>query len=80
MLYCVRQVPPHFAQPNSAEFRPAVEWRQLGLVMSSAKKSMHTEHAQELEQLMRLYVRVQMGRTGVLCPGVLPVLCILAWW
>ncbi|KAK9809409.1 hypothetical protein WJX73_003161 [Symbiochloris irregularis] len=50
------QVPPHFAQPNSAEFVPATEWRHHLQSQAWAKRELHRQHAQELSDIMAQYV------------------------
>ena len=52
------QVPPHFAQPNAVEFLPAIEWRQLSWTKAKLKRKVHASHAEELVQIMQLYVQV----------------------
>jgi hypothetical protein len=45
---------PHFAQPNSIEYEPAVEWRRHEEVHLCSKKLSRERHVEDLEKLMHL--------------------------
>lgn len=53
-------VTPHFAQPNSVEFQPAVEWRHLDITWLGLKWRVHDMHADQLAQIMEVYVKVRL--------------------
>ena len=63
-------VPPHFAQPNAVEFRPAVEWRHLSLTWGSLKRAMHAGHAAQLASIMELYIKVCVEKLSSLCKAL----------
>ena len=48
----------HFAQPNSIEFKPAVQWKHLQLVVADCKAQLRKEHTKQLKLLMLDYVKV----------------------
>ena len=48
----------HFAQPNSIEFKPAVQWKHLQLVIADCKAQQRKEHTEQLKLLMLDYVKV----------------------
>ena len=60
MCLCCAQVylSSHFVQPNSIEFGPALEWRRLQAAVRDAKRQLRNDHAANLSQLMRAYLRV----------------------
>eukprot|EP00884_Botryococcus_braunii_P003515 jgi/Botrbrau1/13164/Bobra.242_1s0002.1 len=45
---------PHFAQPNSIEYEPALEWRRHEEVHLCSKKMSRERHIEDLEKLMHL--------------------------
>jgi hypothetical protein len=45
---------PHFAQPNSIEYEPALEWRQKEAVHQHSKQLGRKRHVQGLEAVMRV--------------------------
>jgi hypothetical protein len=48
----------HFAQPNSIEWEPALEWRRLTWAYDKTKADRRKEHVNQLASLMRQYVEV----------------------
>ncbi|BDA46707.1 hypothetical protein COCOBI_09-1600 [Coccomyxa sp. Obi] len=48
-------VAPHFAQPNSIEFEPALRWRQLQRSLADAKRLQREARATDLAEVMRAY-------------------------
>ena len=51
-------VAPHFAQPNSIEFEPALRWRHLQRSLAHAKRQQREAHAADLAAVMRAYQKV----------------------
>ncbi|KAK9808571.1 hypothetical protein WJX73_010288 [Symbiochloris irregularis] len=50
------EVPPHFAQPNSIEYVPAIQWRHHLQSQATATRLLHRQHIQELSDIMAQYV------------------------
>lgn len=48
------------AQANSLEFEPALAWRRLHEAVRAAKRALRDEHADQLAQLMQLYLQVRL--------------------
>lgn len=51
-------VAPHFAQPNSIEFEPALRWRHLQRSLAHTKRLQREAHAADLAEVMRAYQKV----------------------
>lgn len=47
-------------QANSLEFEPALAWRRLHEAVRAAKRALRDEHADQLAQLMQLYLQVHL--------------------
>ncbi len=57
-LFAQIYVAPHFAQPNSIEYQPALEWRRLQNATRACKRMHREQHAAKLAEVMRMYQKV----------------------
>lgn len=51
-------IAPHFAQPNSIEYQPALEWRRLQRAARVFKRLQREDHTVKLANVMREYLQV----------------------
>ncbi len=67
----------HFAQPNSIEFQPAIAWRHQQKVIADLKAQQREEHAEQLQGIMREYLKVRSLQVLCAANKCSEVYCIL---